>query len=69
MQSNLPRTDEQRIRRLRRNAERQDLRVVKIDRSSRWYRQYGPIQLVDRETNGVIAHGLDIDEAEDWIGA
>ena len=61
--------ENRRLRRLRRDAEAQDLTLRKLPERSRWYGQYGPYMLTDPIAGNVIVADslMDLDEVEAWL--
>jgi hypothetical protein len=47
-----------RVRRVRRIAARNGLRLVAYRATNRWFNQYGPYALVDVATDGMVAYGM-----------
>lgn len=52
---------------IRRQANRQGLRLVTYRDGSRWSAQYGPYALADINTNALVAYGMNLEAVTDHL--
>jgi hypothetical protein len=52
---------------LRGRATRQGYSLVKFREGSRWSNEFGPFMVTDPFHHRIVAHGMTLEEAADWL--